>query len=339
MDKYIFAICDYQSRFGSKYFDNPYRSGMDKNLLVEAFFRYGFNIQYLNMSDGNIENLLKDQYVLYTSQEDPGYYYKNFIEDRIYSLELAGAKIIPSYKCLRANNNKVMMETLRKLYLPESYQLKSMMLGTYEELIMQIKNITFPCVIKKSEGAGSKGVLLAKNEKELLKKVKKVSRIPFINEEFHDIIRSKIHKGYRKESIYRKKFIIQEFVYGINNDWKVLVFWDKYYILRRKNRPNDFRASGSGLFSFDDNVDIRLLEAAKEIRKYFDVPMISLDLAISNNKVILWEFQFLYFGTSTLEKSPYYYKEKNGNWEQKFEKSVLENIYAYSIASYIESQL
>ena len=66
--------------------------------------------------------------------------------------------------------------------------------------------------------------------------------------------------------------------------------------------------------------------------------MISLDLAISDDKVVLLEFQFLYFGTSTLEKSPYYYIENNGNWEQIFEKSILENTYAYSIVSYIESK-
>lgn len=338
MYKDIFVIWDYQFRFGSKYFDNPYRSGMDKNLLKDAFLSYGFNLQYKNMSDDNIENLLKDQYVLYTSQEDPGYCYKSFIEDRIYGLELSGAKVIPSYKYLRANNNKVMMEILRKLYLPEKYQLKSMIFGTYEEFIMQKNNIIFPCVVKTAEGAVSKGVFLAKNGKQLLKIVKKVSRTPFLYYEFYDYIRKIIHKGYRRESLYRKKFIIQEFVPGLKNDWKVLVFWDKYYVLRRSNRPNGFRASGSGLFSFDEKVDIRLLEAAKEIRQYFDVPMMSLDLAISGDKVILLEFQFLYFGTSTLEKSPYYYIENNENWEQIFEKSILENTYAYSIVSYIESK-
>jgi len=66
--------------------------------------------------------------------------------------------------------------------------------------------------------------------------------------------------------------------------------------------------------------------------------MISLDLAISNNRVVLLEFQFLYFGTSTLEKSPYYYVNNKGNWEKILGKSSTENIYAYSIVSYIEEK-
>jgi hypothetical protein len=67
--------------------------------------------------------------------------------------------------------------------------------------------------------------------------------------------------------------------------------------------------------------------------------MISLDLSISNNRVVLIEFQFIYFGTSTLEESPYYYENDNGNWEKKLGESSLEDIYSYSIVSYIEDKI
>ncbi len=107
--------------------------------------------------------------------------------------------------------------------------------------------------------------------------------------------------------------------------------------MRKENRPKDIKASGSGLFSFDEKVYVRLLEAAKEIRQYFDVPMISLDLAISNDKVVILEFRFLYYGIRTLEISPYYYIESNKNWEQIFEKSFLEDTFAYSVVFYIKS--
>ena len=46
MYKDIFVICDYQVRVGSKYFDNPYRYGMNKYLLMNAFNCYGFNLQF-----------------------------------------------------------------------------------------------------------------------------------------------------------------------------------------------------------------------------------------------------------------------------------------------------
>ena len=336
--KTIYALCDYQGRFGSKYFGEPYKSGMDKEILKKAILDSGYNLHYRYFTDIKFIDTFKNQFVIYTSQEDPGYYYKSFIEDIVYNLEMHGAITIPSYKFLRANNNKVMMELLRKLYLPEMYQLQVMCFGTYEELKREINNIPLPCVLKLSEGAGSKSVFFASSEAELLGKVKNVARTPYFKEEIRDILRLVKYKGYKRKSLYRKKFIVQEFIPDLSNDWKVLIFWDKYYVLRRKNRPNDFRASGSGLFSFDETVDPRLLEAAKEIRGIFDVPMISLDLAISNNRVVLLEFQFLYFGTSTLEKSPYYYVNNKGNWEKILGKSSTENIYAYSIVSYIEEK-
>ncbi len=336
--KLIFALCDYEGRFGSKHFEKPYRSGMDKEKLVKAFLEKGYNLQYRYFSDIEFDSTYNNQFIIYTSQEDPGYYYKSFIEDIVYALEMNGAITIPSYKFLRANNNKVFMELLRKLYLPEKYHLQVMFYGTYEELKRDINNISLPCVLKMAEGAVSKGVFFASSKRELLKKVKKVARTPCFYEEIKDILRLVKYNGYKRKSLYRKKFIIQEFIPDLANDWKVLVFWDKYYVLRRKNRPNDFRASGSGLFSFDEIVDSRLLDAAKEIRRIFDVPMISLDLAISKNRVFLIEFQFLYFGTLILEKSPFYYINNNGNWEKIIEKSSLEDIYSYSIVSYIEEK-
>lgn len=336
--KNICALTDYHDHFGSKYFDKPYRSGMHKEKLKIDFLEYEYDLKFRCFTDIEFNKSYNNQFVIYTSQEDTGYYYKSFIEDIIYALEMQGAITIPSYKFLRANNNKVMMELLRKLYLPEMYQLQVMCFGTYEELKREINNIPLPCVLKLSEGAGSKSVFFASSEAELLGKVKNVARTPYIKEEIRDILRLVKYKGYKRKSLYRKKFIVQEFIPDLSNDWKVLVFWDKYYVLRRKNRPNDFRASGSGLFSFDETVDPRLLDAAKEIRGIFDVPMISLDLAISKNKVVLIEFQFLYFGTSTLEKSPYYYVNNNGNWEKILEKSSLEDIYSHSIVSYIEEK-
>lgn len=330
----IVAIIDYQNRFGSKYYDSPYRSGMDMQKLCSVFNVFGYKLLFEKPSDPSLLEKTSGCEVIYTSQEDPGYLYKSFIEDIIYAIELNGANVIPSYKHLRANNNKVFMELLRK-QLPNQFQNNSRWFGCAEEALDSINAVTYPCVIKSSEGAGSHGVRLARNRQEYVKIVKNLTRSTDLHHELWDIGRSIRHSGYIKESRFRRKIIVQDFVPGLSNDWKVLVFWDKFFVLRRKNRPGDFRASGSGLFSFDDKVDSRLLDAAKELRESFNVPMISLDLAISEKGIVLIEFQFVYFGTSTLEKSPYFYQYSDDGWHQCMGKSVLEDIYAYSIAEYL----
>ena len=113
----IYILTDYRNIFGSKHNATPYRSGMDKDLLKKYFWNIWFwsyflkNILILILEKMNF----KDQYVLYTSSEDIGGLYKNYIEDIIYGLHLQGTKLIPDYKYLKAHNNKVFMEILRDL--------------------------------------------------------------------------------------------------------------------------------------------------------------------------------------------------------------------------------
>lgn len=337
--KKIVALTDYQGRFGSKYFEKVYRSGFDKTLLKDVFADYGFDLEFLPMSDPDLFDKVKGKKVIYTSQEDPGYEYKSFIEDVVLSLEDKGIVVIPQFKYLRANNNKVYMEMLRERILPSKYHLETMCFGTAEEAMTALGRLKFPLVIKTAAGASSSGVRLISDRTSYERVIKKLSRSKYIMAEMRDIARAIKHKRYVRESLYRKKFIVQEFVQGLNNDWKVLVYNNKYYVLRRSNRPGDFRASGSGIFEFDEKVNPLLLEAAKEIKETFDVPMISVDLALSGERVILIEFQFVYFGTSTLEKSPYYSTYSNGEWMQIPGKSILEKEYASAIVQYIESHL
>jgi len=334
----ITALTDYKNRFGSKYFDSPYRSGMNKELLIKSFAAYGYELEFMKLADAIPQSERIHNDVIYTSQEDFGYRYKSFIEDVVLGLEESGKRVLPGYKFLRANNNKVFMEILRKQALPNDFRNNSKIFGCLEELKSALPDIKYPAVIKTAEGAGSHGVFKADTTDELIRICKRISRTRYFKDELRDLARAKRHEGYQRESLYRNKFIVQDFIPGLENDWKVLVFYDKYYVLRRKNRPGDFRASGSGLFTFDQDVDPDLLNTANHICKSFNIPMISLDLARSGDMIHLIEMQFVYFGTTTLEKSPYYYTLKSDLWEQVHTKSVIEIEYATSISNYLDNR-
>lgn len=265
----------------------------------------------------------------------PGYHYKSYIEDLILGMEQVGVLVLPAYKYLRANNNKVFMEILRKQQLPREYFMSRRLFGCFEELESVTRELRYPVVVKSAAGAGSTGVFIAGSKQELFAKAKRISQTRNIREELREIVRSYRHRGYIRESRFREKFIVQDFIPGLTNDWKVLVYYDKYYVLRRNNRPGDFKASGSGLFYFEEVVDQDLLNAAQEICDCFQLPMMSLDLAKSGTDVYLIEIQFLYFGTSTLEKSPYYYIKEETSWKQVHAQSVLESEYARSITKHI----
>ena len=120
------------------------------------------------------------------------------------------------------------MELLRDLSNNEAFQkIKSNGFGTFDEFQMSSLPSDKKYVIKKAAGATSKGVFLSSNKAELLKTVKKVSASPWTLDDFKDIVRPYIHKGYIKNSRNRKKFIIQNFIPNLKNDWKVLVFGDE----------------------------------------------------------------------------------------------------------------
>lgn len=333
----INIIIDYKKRFETKFTAIPYRSGFNKELLRQAFIKQGIEVNYIPFSDINFRNPnLKGQFFLACASEDHSGFYKSYIEDIILGLEQAGANVIPGFLQLKSHHNKLFMEIQRDLLHEESIKkIYSLHFGTIEELVSYKGNISWPVVFKPASGSMSKGVSLAHNMKELKKAVIKVSRSPNIMNELKDKIRLLKYKGYIPESKYRKKYIIQTYIPNLTGDWKILVYGRKYYVLKRKNRENDFRASGGGRLSYERNLPEKMLDFAEKIINAFHVPNISLDIAYDGCEFYLLEFQFLYFGTYTIENSEFYFMKREQGWFQVEEKSILEEVYAESITNFI----
>lgn len=340
--KKLFALTDYKNSFGSKWKAKPYRSGYDKKLLKKYFYKYGYEVKFIKMQDVKFDrNIWEGENVIYTSSEEIGLNYKDFIEDIIYGLELCGANVIPRYSMLRANNNKVFMEILRYRILGEELSgNKSMIFGTYEELKIAINNnkLSCPCVIKKSTGAMSRGVFLANNFKELKTIAKKTSRTRNIIYEFKDFIRKHKHKSYKKESKYQNKFIVQKFIPNLENDWKIVIYGDHYYILKRYVRENDFRASGSHVnykAGSESEFPFQMLDTIEKIYKKLDIPHLSLDFAFDGKRGYVHEIQAIHFGTSTQYISNDFYIKKNNKWTVLKKEFDQEEEYVWGIVKYL----
>jgi len=343
--KKIIALTDYKDRFGSKHFDNPYRSGMDKNLLKKHFNDLGFTVEFIQFTEMlNNTAIDKEAYYIFTSSEDINYYYKSFIEDVVLFLETQGCKMLPSYKYLRANNNKVFMELLRNATKSEDIlSIRSKVFGTYEEAMHETEKIVFPVVIKTAEGACGKGVFKASTIAEYKKIVKNISATKDIYYDTKDILRKYKHKGYLKESSFRKKFVVQNMITDLKNDWKVYYFFNKFYLFYRPIIANrGFRASGGGYdnYIYAENAPRPegLLDFVKKVASSFDVPNASIDIAFDGSQFHLIEIQFLYFGTAGIPYSKGYFENKNNKWDFISKEKTIESVYAESIAGYIQYQ-
>jgi glutathione synthase/RimK-type ligase-like ATP-grasp enzyme len=249
----ILILTDYKGIFGSKQFSPTYRGGMDVNLIVELFGERGYNVEIKNIFKIETDEISeKRPIVLYTSSEDKNGLYKSYIEDIIFHLEKCNYYVLPSYAYLRAHNNKVAMELIRERSKLECIKtVKSRYYGAIEELNEDIENITFPVVIKSSSGAMSRGVVKANNPEELIRKAKTISRSLNVKHDIKEMLRKlKYLSKYKIESFHRYKFIIQNFIEGLENDWKILVYGNKCFVLYRGNRKMIFVQAEAEYFYF-----------------------------------------------------------------------------------------
>ena len=341
--KNILLLKDYKNQFWLK--SNYKEESVDLRLLKDEFSMLGYNVILKNYADIDFK---QDNYcgfhVFYQSSEDPNLFYKSYIEDILLGLRLQGAILIPEFEYFRAHHNKVFMEVLRDLYGTQKMKaLRSWYFGTYEDykndrrIDVENKN-----VFKLSSGAQSKNVRLIASRKDHYSIPKAASRTFNWYYWFVDQIKpflGKKYPNYKKKSHHRRKFLIQEFIPDLDGDYKVLLFQEKVFILTRKTRPNDFRASGSGRFSYFRDIPHKVLDFSTEVFNCFNVPFIGLDVAFKDDIPYLIEFQFVNFGTYTAEKSPYYFQKIDGKWQIIDKLIVIELEYTRAIDRFIKNSV
>lgn len=243
--------------------------------------------------------------------------------------------IIPSYDLILAYEDKGVQELIK------SEKNIGNLVGNYF-FDIDDSNLEYPKVLKTISGAGSNGVYLVKNDSDL----NSIRRKYFSNDVKRKLIKAqrklKLSKDQYKIYDYRFKgfnnFVEQKFIPNLDSDYKVLVFGDRYFVLKRSVRKNDFRASGSGLFEFVE-APIDVLEFALDIHKKLPNPVLSLDIAKSESGCHLIEFQATNFGPYTLLNAPYRYifTEKKDRWHKEENCKNLELNFAYAINWYIKN--
>ena len=151
-----------------------------------------------------------------------------------------------------------------------------------------------------------------------------------------NFVKSYVRHPYDRKSNYRHGIISQTYL-QLKGDYKVLVYYDKYFVLARQNRPHDFRASGSGIFSWPEVLPEGLLDYALKVFSSFNSPFISLDIAFDGLRFHTLEFQFVMFGTFTLFNAPIYFEKSGDSWLCRYEKSILEEEYARSVSLFLDA--
>ena len=304
-------------------------SCLNTDKILKSLSEEGYEVSLVSISQVLNLGLSKTDIVIYTSAVDCSV--RAYITDVMYFVSKK-CKIIPSYESLLAHENK----GFQQLYRDENEF--GNLDGGYVFDVDDM-NVEFPFVYKQITGAGSSGVKLIsengdiKNIKRryfgvgLKRKLIKLARRIMLSKKSYDIY-GYLHKGFN-QAVY------QTYIRGLDCDYKVLIFGDKYFVLKRSVRGGDFRASGSGDFSFSDPPG-EVLDFAQAVFFRLDVPYASLDIAISKEgECHLIEYQILNFGPYTLTNSRGFYYKDESSWKFLEKKPDLEGAFSHALSLFI----
>ena len=276
---------------------------------------------------------LSHNYYLFCSSQIESY--KMAILDVAFEVFQRGGVLVPKYDFLLAHENK---------FYQELYKKRCGVLTSKATLFTNSNNFSrcsVPAVIKSYSGFGSRGVSLVKNADELPKVISKNMLSYCLDKlDMHEIGKSFVKINYKFKGLYPKKFgrvVAQDFIEDLKYDWKVLVFGNSIFTLKRFVRDDDFRASGSGKFDFDAVPNDKLIEFAYSCRSKLDVPFVSLDIAESSDGAMsVIEYQSVHFGLVTALNCHQYYTIEGGK-VNKIERGIenIESFFASSIIGYL----
>ena len=207
-----------------------------------------------------------------------------------------------------------------------------------DDALRWIENTTFPKVFKLKGGAGSSNVRLVKNKKQARQLVfqafgrgfrhkNPLSRIKqrlWVLKRDQDLnavklvagglLRIFMPKDVEKYSPRDKGYIyFQDFIANTTYDTRLIVIGNRCFGLRRFCRPNDFRASGSGLFNYNPVlIDLRMVEMSFDLAERLGTKSIALDILMDGEQPKLIEMSYCF--TIDCCDSCEGYWDKNLNW-------------------------
>lgn len=293
------------------------------------------NIEYkiVNAYDSDIVEQLNDCDAFMWHFHHGDYRDMKFARSLIKSLENKGLKTFPNSNTCWHFDNKVAQK-----YLLESIDaplVPSYVFYSKEDALRWANETTFPKVFKLKGGAGASNVKLAHSKAEAIKLINQSFGEGFRQYRFIDSFKE-VYRKYKNGTVSFKAIIyeiykglikkyptdfdhyhgremgytyFQEFIPGNEYDTRMIVVGGKYaFGEKRFVRTNDFRASGSGKFSYDD-IDTKIVKVAFNVAKRLKLQSVAFDFVYGENKEPLIIEISYGFGTKGARKCPGYWTD------------------------------
>ncbi len=222
------------------------------------------------------------------------------------SIEQVGVRCFPNFNSRWHFDDKVAQK-----YLLES--IKAPMVPCYafynkETALEHISTINFPIVSKLTRGAGASNVKLLSNKLEAERVInlmfgEGINPQPDLTQNLNQKIRiaksiknplQLLNKSFRffhnrkseSRRVQNEKgyFYYQEFIPENSFDVRVIIIGNKAFAIKRLNRENDFRASGSGKIIYDHSqIDNSCIKISFNVSKRLEFDCIAFDYVFDQN--------------------------------------------------------
>lgn len=314
----------------------PTEKSLDVNALKEGLQSNGFAVSILDIEELATSldwSKLTSTVLLLGSHQNLEI--KQYLNDIVSIAALTcNARFLPRPELLIAHENKGVQALLGKtlaLQIPEQkYRLTSEVL----ERTVVVKHVT---------GAGSQMVFVAERCETYKNKLLKTGLILLTVRDLFFYLKFPIKrllrwKYFTKEYIqYNSRYfrhVTQSLLASPGFDFKVLVFYDRVYVLKREQRAGDFRASGSGRFEFV-RPSLELVDFALDFRKTLETPYVSLDVIQNGGEISCIEFQCAHFGPYAQMYAKACYTIINDELVEYNNDLSIEQNYVYAISKFL----
>lgn len=315
-----------------------HREGSFSDRWIAYCQQDGIDYKIVNCYDSNIIEQLKDCDALMWHHSNYDYRDALFAKQLIYSVEAIGVRVFPNFNTTWHFDDKVGQK-----YLLESIDapmVPSYVFYTKEDALEWIGKTSFPKVFKLRGGSGSSNVKLVETKSAAKKLVNKTfgdgfnqfDRFNHLNfryknyktgkEGFDAVLKgiARLFIGNKYSNMVPKEkgyVYFQDFIPNNKFDTRVVIVNGRAAAERRMVRKGDFRASGSGQFSYDD-INIETIRIALEVSNKLKLQSCAYDFVVDeNHNPLIVEISYG-FGTTGIDNAPGYWDSSLKWHEGKF---------------------
>lgn len=257
-------------------------------------------------------------------------------------IEQLGVILFPGKNVALSHDNKLIQSLiLTKLGVATP---ETKLVGCKEDAFAAANQLGYPLVAKLKSGAGSSGVRLLRTEAEFRDYCARmfgrgISPVPAPFSDVATVVRkcpsmSQLVRRVPAALVKRVRMVwtsprecgyafIQKY-HPNNGDIRITVIGDRLFCFARKNRPQDFRASGSGLVSYPSPSEVAMYaEIAFDLTTRLESRVLAIDFILgAGGRPLVVEFCGG-FVTSLVERCPWHVLRNGTYVEGHFEPETL----------------